>query len=94
MVGAEGQEPEELAWLARLERCEALVRYIAEAGVKFEPGNLFWPRLRDLLPRSPSFKSGVVPHPTRFVAMTGFTRKGTEVVTEWIRPALPAKSHG
>ena len=29
---------------------------------------------------------GVMPHPTRFVAMTGITRKGVGLVTQWIRP--------
>jgi hypothetical protein len=93
MLSAEGNLPEEIARLAELERCQALVRYVAEAGRRFEPGNTFWPRLLALLPKSlPPPKSSVVPHPTRFVAMTGFTRRGVEMVVEWIRPNAPA--HG
>jgi hypothetical protein len=86
MLGAAGNDPAEIAHLARLERCEAIVRYVAAAGRKFEPDNAFWVELLSLLPSTPSPKSSVVPHPTRFVAMTGFTRRGAETVTEWIRP--------
>src|SRR6266699_2428180 len=39
MLGAEGNEPENIARLAKYERCESLVRYVAEAGRRFEPNN-------------------------------------------------------
>ena len=94
MLGAEGNNPETIARLALHERCEPVVRYIAEAGRKFEPQNAFWPRLLLLLPVTPAPKSSVVPHPTRFVAMTGITRRGVETVTEWIRPRRIAETHG
>ncbi|HMC27075.1 MAG TPA: hypothetical protein VKM56_04680 [Verrucomicrobiae bacterium] len=90
MLGAEGNDPSEIARLAKMERCEPIVRYIAEAGQKFEGDNAFWPKLLALLPASDPPKSSVVPHPTRFVAMTGFTRKGPGTVVWWIRP----KPHG
>jgi len=94
MLSAEGNAPEEIARLAEMERCEALVRYIAEAGRRFEPDNPFWPSFLKLLPPTPPLKSGVVPHPTRFVAMTGFTRRGVETVVEWIRPTPSEPAHG
>ena len=94
MLSAEGTDPEQLARLAKMERCEALVRYIAEAGMKFEPRNSFWGRLLDFLPHFPEPKSGVFPHPTRFVAMTGFTRRGPETIVEWIRPSSSQLGHG
>src|SRR6266446_4403374 len=50
MLSAEGNGVEEIARLAIMERCEAVVRYIAEAGRKFEPENSFWIRLLELLP--------------------------------------------
>jgi hypothetical protein len=87
MLSAEGNTPEEIARLAEMERCQAAVRYVAECGRRFEPANAFWPDLLALLPAGPAPKSGVLPHPTRFVAMTGFTRRGVERVVEWIRPA-------
>jgi hypothetical protein len=86
MLSAEENRPEEIARLAVMERCERVACYIAEAGRKFEPENLFWATLLQLLPPTVPPRSGVLPHPTRFVAMTGFTRRGVETVVEWIRP--------
>lgn len=86
MLGAEGNDPDRLARLALLERCEQIVRYVAEAGRRFEPDNSFWVRLIEGLPPTPPPLSGVLPHPTRFVAMTGFTRNGPGLVVEWQRP--------
>ena len=94
MLSAPGNTPEETARLAVMERCEAVVRYIAEAGKKFEPQNPFWTVLLGLLPVTPPPKSSVVPHPTRFVAMSGITRRGVETVVEWIRPAGPPPVYG
>jgi hypothetical protein len=93
MLGARANKPTEVAHLAIMERAEALVRYVASAGQRFEPDNPFWPELLKLLPAVPPPKSSVVPHPTRFIAMTGITRRGVETVTEWIRP-LANSMHG
>jgi hypothetical protein len=86
MLGAEGNDVHCLVRLATMERCESIVRYIAAAGKKYEPANSFWEQLLSLLPPASPPKSGVVPHPTRFIAMTGFTRRGPEIITQWIRP--------
>lgn len=94
MLGAVGNEPARLARLARMERAEPILRHIAEAGRRFEPGNGFWPELLALLAPSPPPADGVLPHPTRYVAMTGITRRGRETVTEWIRPQPQRPSHG
>ena len=95
MLGAEGNDPAEIARLSMMERAEAIVRYVATAGNRFEPANPFWAALLALLPSGPPPKSSVVPHPTRFVAMTGFTRRGAETVVEWIRPRrVAAPAHG
>ncbi len=95
MLGATDNNSESLARLAVAERCEPQVRYIARAAMGFEPGNSFWPRLLALLPDTPEPKEGVMPHPTRFVSMTGMTRAGTQRVTVWIRPrATLASAHG
>lgn len=94
MLSAEGNAAQEIVHLAKMERCEAVVRYIAEAGRKFEPQNLFWTELLGLVPECPSLKSGVMPHPTRFVAMTGLTRRGVETVVEWVRPTALEAVHG
>lgn len=94
MLGADGNDPVEIAHLALLERCMPVVRYVTAAGRHYEPDNLFWVKLLSLLPPVAPPRSGVVPHPTRFVAMTGMTRRGVETVTQWIRPAPPAPAHG
>jgi hypothetical protein len=94
MLPAKGNAPEEIARLAKWERGEFLVRYVAEAGRKYEPQNPFWRELLALLPAGPPPKSGVVPHPTRFVAMTGLTRRGVEAVAQWIRPSANPPVHG
>lgn len=88
MLGAEGNNPRRLAHMAVMERCVTPVRYVAEAGQRFEPENTFWRELLEGLPVAPPPKSGVLPHATRFVAMTGFTRQGSGLVVEWQRPTV------
>ena len=94
MLGASGNSPERIAGLALEERSEQLVRYVAEAGHRFEPANPFWNCLLALLPVTEPPDSSVVPHPTRFVAMTGITRRGVGIVTQWIRPRVQAVENG
>lgn len=86
MLGAEGNSPAALAWLAKLERSEVPVRHVALAGRRYEPENPFWTELISLLPEVPIPDNGALPHPTRYVAMTGFTREGPGLVTWWQRP--------
>ena len=86
MLGADGNSPETLVRQAILERSEVPVRYVALAGHKFEPENPFWSRLLSLLPEVPIPDNGALPHPTRFVSMTGFTQKGPGLVVWWERP--------
>lgn len=87
MLAAEANEPVALARLAVWERSESVVRYVAECGARFEPANPFWRRLLECLPPAPSPKEGVLPHPTRFVAMNGYERGvGRTMTTEWQRP--------
>ncbi len=86
MLGAEGNDPRRLARRAVMELCVVPVRHVAEAGRRFEPDNPFWKELLDALPPTRPPRPGVLPHPTRFVAMTGFTRRGPGLVVEWQRP--------
>ena len=87
MVSAEGNSPKRLAWIAKLERSEQVLRYVAECGKKFEPENPFWIELLALLPVTPPPKDGALPHPTRFISMTGYVRGiGRKIVTQWERP--------
>ncbi len=93
MLGAEGNSPARLARMALMERCVIPVRYVAESGLRFEPDNHFWRELLDRLPVTPGPRPGVLPHPTRFVAMTGFTRNGPGLVVEWHRPQRARAEH-
>jgi antitoxin (DNA-binding transcriptional repressor) of toxin-antitoxin stability system len=89
MLAAEGNQPENLARLALMERCETVVRHIAACGHEVEPGNPFWSRLIELLPAEHSApRPDTLPHPTRFVAMTGITRNGVGHLKQWIRPRV------
>lgn len=87
MTGAAGNSPALLARLAIQERCGAVLRHIALCGRKVEPTHPFWAELLTLLPESATPAPDVLPHITRFVAMTGITRHGRETVMQWIRPA-------
>lgn len=87
MVSAEGNAPRSLARLAKVERSEPVLRYVAECGRKYEPENAFWTELLALLPVTPHPPDGALPHPTRFVSMTGYARGiGPKIVTQWERP--------
>ena len=91
MLAAHGNSPERLARLAVHERSEQVVSYIAQCLRQVEPGNDFWDKLLALLP-NPTFQPapGVLPHITRFVAMTGLTRHGKQTIMQWIRPTRAA----
>jgi hypothetical protein len=86
VLGIEGVSPERIGQLAIQEQSAVPIRYVAEIGMRFEPWNLFWKELLDVLPPCAAPPQGVLPHPTRFVAMTGFTRKGPGFIAEWHRP--------
>jgi hypothetical protein len=86
MLGATGNRPSALVDLAKAERAAEPVRYIASSALKFEPENPFWRELLRLLPECRLLEVGVMPHPTRFVSMTGMTRNGVEKVAVWLRP--------
>ncbi|MBI5384705.1 MAG: hypothetical protein HZA90_08440 [Verrucomicrobia bacterium] len=95
MLGAEGNGAESLAELAASEGCEMVVRYIAEAASEFEPEHRFWTELLRRLHDTSEPAEGILPHPTRFVSMTGITRAGRGRVTNWIRPRPElAAAHG
>lgn len=90
MLGAEGNSPSRIASLAVQERCEVVVRHVAQCGRTVEPENAFWTDLLSRLPETVPPAVDTLPHITRFVAMTGFTRRGRETIMQWIRPTRPA----
>ena len=86
MLGIAGLLPGRIAQLAVQESSEVALRYVAGVGKKFEPWNKFWQELLEALPPCAEPLPDVLPHPTRFVSMTGFTRKGPGLVAGWHRP--------
>lgn len=87
MLGSGGNDPAVIAKLAIWERCEAVVHFVAECGRSFEPHNPYWTELLERLPACQAPKEGVLPHPTRFVAMSGYERGvGKKITTQWQRP--------
>lgn len=86
MLGAEGVSALEIRRLARLERCESIVRHIAECAFTVEPHQPFWTSLLEYLPHSPPLAPDILPHLSRFVAMSGLDRTGRANRMQWIRP--------
>jgi hypothetical protein len=88
LLGASTTNAEEVAALAMQEDCVGIVRHIALSGKRFEPENPFWQILMQLLP-DVKIDPDKLPHPTRFVEMTGIDRGKVGVFTRWIRPREP-----
>ncbi len=88
LLGAPDVRADEVAALAVEENCAEVVRHIALSGRRFEPENALW---QTLLARLPNVKIDAdrLPHPTRFVEMTGLDRGRVGIVTRWIRPRPP-----
>lgn len=85
LLGSPGIHAEEVALLAVEENCVEIIRHIALSGCQFEPTNSFWQKLVHLLPVEAAL-SDKMPHPTRFVEMTGIDRKKIGTTMRWIRP--------
>ena len=85
LLGTRDVRADEVAALAVQENCAEVVRHIALCGRRFEPENSFW---QTLLTRLPNVEADAdrLPHPTRFVEMTGIDRGKVGVFTRWIRP--------
>lgn len=88
MLGARDNEPSKVLRLARMERAETLVRELAKIGRSIEPTHPLWSYLLHELPDRGPIPGGVLPHPTRFMAMTGITREGRGIRSQWIRPEV------
>ena len=78
----------ELLALAKKERVERRLRYLADQACEIEPTNIFWKQLRARLP-SQHYDAGQLPHKTRFAVPT---RKPTPrslrqpTLWQWLRP--------
>lgn len=85
LLGDPDVQADQAAQLAIEEGCANVVRHIALCGRRFEPENRFWQSLLARLPNLDTAGSRL-PHPTRFVEMTGIDRGRVGQFTRWIRP--------
>ena len=92
MLGAHGSSAEIILRLSQLERCENIVHHIAECASHVEPGHPLWQTLLHGLSAQPSPPPDILPHPSRFVAMSGLDRTGRNTKSQWIRPHDPKQS--
>jgi hypothetical protein len=75
---------ETLAFVAKCERIERPLSYIAIAGAKYDPEHrIFWTELSERLGEQALVADGILPHWSRFVSQTGVTRNGGGVIT-WL----------
>jgi hypothetical protein len=88
LLGAVDESAAGVAALAQEEKCAEAVRYIASCGHHFEPENAFWKALLDSLPGL-DVDVERLPHPSRFVEMTGIDRGKVGTFTRWIRARRP-----
>jgi hypothetical protein len=87
LLSGDGIDPGRVAHLARRERCERVVAYIARAGVQHdEHGGPFWGKLLEGLPPRRSIPDGTLPHWTRFAALTGVQDGVRRLKSSWLRP--------
>jgi hypothetical protein len=78
-----------LARLARMERCEPLLSYIARNAVKWDSVRRdFWLDLLEHLPRTNRVSSDLWPHPSRFLIQAGYQRGGGVPDPVWLRPRM------
>jgi hypothetical protein len=78
--------PEKLIALAKRERCEAILKYIAQAGKETEPDSSTWEYLIARLPQSREPKKGILPHKSRFRRETGITNPQKPTLkAQWLR---------
>jgi len=89
LLGADGISAAALVRLARMERCESVIRHIAQAGAKADVGReLFWHEVLSQLPARDTPRAGVLPHSSRFMVQAGLTgpKRAGAARQIWLRP--------
>jgi len=76
-----------LVRLARMERCEALLLYIARHAHEWDTNHTeFWSDILAMLPQTATTPPGLWPHPSRFLIQAGYKRGGGSPPAVWLRP--------
>lgn len=90
ILATRGLDPKAVAHLAIQERAIAIVREIAASAAVVEPEDAFWRELLGALPAGPSVPPGLLPHRSRYMAISGLARPGCAPQSVWIRPSPAA----
>lgn len=87
MAKSPGVRPVKLATLAKMEKTERVLGYIARAGLKHDPSDpAFWKMILENLPSIPIRSERQLPHWTRFVSVPG-KQKGGSPPAVWLNPS-------
>src|SRR6266571_246075 len=84
LLSAPGTAADVLVHLAVMERCEPVLLHIADAAGRVAPALEPWRALRDKLPRRHRVRLDALPHWSRFVLQTGYTRAGRGQHIAWL----------
>ncbi len=86
LLSKQSCKPEKLIALAKRERCEAILKYIAQAGEETESNSGTWQYFIAQLMQYPTPKKGILPHKSRFRREAGVTNpKNTALKAQWLR---------
>jgi hypothetical protein len=90
LLSAPDTNPETLARLAVMERCEPILLHIAQAPERVAPAQEPWAVLRADLSNRHRVRVEALPHWSRFVSQTGVTAFGGPPRIDWLCRARPA----
>ncbi len=88
LMSRPGLDAKRLVRLSRMERCEPILRHIAEAGLANDPdGDDFWDAILRQLPDTPTIPKARLPHPSRFMIVPGWSPSSRpQRPAYWLRP--------
>ncbi len=91
MLSGDNSDPEKLTRLAILERCGAIIKYIALCGQNTEPSHPFWSAILARLHAFEPAPASVMSHISRFRIETGITNpsRPNDSKIVWLRPLKP-----
>jgi hypothetical protein len=86
LLSKQSCNPKKLIALAKRERCEAILKYIAQAGKETEPDSSTWEYLIAQLLKFGEPKKGILPHKSRFRREPGITNpQKPKLKAQWLR---------
>jgi hypothetical protein len=87
LLSGHGIDAGALMRLAKMERCEPLLAYIADQAKQWDKDReAFWVAVAAMLPRHAGQPIEAWPHPSRFMLQAGYRRGGGVHQPVWLRP--------